>query len=111
VRWCTKLTEVTEDSKGSNSSLTRHLALDTDNRWTGSEIFHERLQMAGAKHKPQPRDVRYQRRLSKADIWSAERAGHTQPAWNFWSASAGNCLNKTNTTRDSDKLWTYSALP
>ena len=42
VRWCTKLTEVTDDSEGSDPSLQWHLAVDTDNRLSGSEIFHER---------------------------------------------------------------------
>jgi hypothetical protein len=57
VRCCTNLTEFMDDSKGSNPSLPWHLAVDTDNLWTGSEIVHERPQMAGAKHQPQPRDV------------------------------------------------------
>ena len=58
VRWCTQLTEVTDDSEGGHPSFLWHLALGTDNRWTGSEIFHEHPQMAGEKHQPQPRDVR-----------------------------------------------------
>lgn len=31
VRWCTKLTEVTDDSEGSDPSLQWHLTVDTDN--------------------------------------------------------------------------------
>ena len=58
VRWGTQLTEVTDDSEGGHPSFLWHLALGTDNRWTGSEIIHEPPQMAGAKQKPQPKDVR-----------------------------------------------------
>ncbi len=49
VRWCTKLTEVTDDSEGSNPSLPWQLAVDTDNWLTGSEIFHERPLLADCR--------------------------------------------------------------